>query len=319
MSSSDGSDAMDRDVLVLTGATTTGKSALSIEVARRVGAEIISMDSRQVYRGMDIGTAKLSVSERAGVPHHGLDLVDPDQRYSAGHFARDAWRWIAGIRRRGRPVLLVGGTGFFLRALTHPFFREPELPEDRRLALARYLAHVPEENLQRWAASLETEGQLPIDRQRLSRIIEVGTLSGYSLGWWHRNAPPVHRPLDAPIVVLEMPRPLLRERIDNRALDMVRHGLLDEVRGLRDSGCDRTAPAMNATGYREMIDHLENRVTLENAIASMQLATRHYARRQTTWFRHQLPSGAVRLDGTRPLDELADTVERVFTGEEVTV
>ncbi|HWV57224.1 MAG TPA: isopentenyl transferase family protein, partial [Longimicrobiales bacterium] len=114
--------------LVITGATATGKTNLAIHVAEAIGGEIISMDSRQVYRGMDIGTAKPTPEQRARVPHHGLDLVDPSERYSAGRFSADARRWIAEIRGRGHVPILVGGTGFFLRALTHPLFREPELP-----------------------------------------------------------------------------------------------------------------------------------------------------------------------------------------------
>src|SRR5690606_20214232 len=146
---------MSAEALVITGPTATGKTALSIEVAAALDGEIISMDSRQVYRGMDIGTAKPTPSQRARVPHHGLDIVDPDQRYSAGRFAADARRWIAEIRARGRVPLLVGGTGFFLRALTHPLFTEPEMPEPVRGRLHRYLRALPEGELRRWLARLD--------------------------------------------------------------------------------------------------------------------------------------------------------------------
>src|SRR5690606_7547206 len=119
-------------------------TAVSLAVAEAIGGEIICMDSRQVYRGMDIGTAKPTLEERARVPHHGFDLVEPSERYSAGRFARDARRWIAEIRGRGRVPVLVGGTGFFLRALTHPMFEEPELPAERRRRLQRYLDRLPD-------------------------------------------------------------------------------------------------------------------------------------------------------------------------------
>jgi len=310
---------MDRDVLVLTGATATGKSALSLEVARRTGAEIISMDSRQVYRGMDIGTAKLLATERAGVPHHGIDLVEASERYSAGRYARDAWQYIDDIRSRAKPILLVGGTGFFLRALTHPLFREPELPASRRASLEGYLQQQPEERLRLWAALLEGSASVPGDRQRLARIIEVGTLSGHSLGWWHLNAPPAHTPLDARVVVLELPRAVLYERIDARVLDMVQHGLVDEVRALRAAGFGEADPGMNATGYREVLAHLERHMTLADAITLTQAATRRYARRQLTWFRHQLPEGAVHLDARTPADELATRIVQTLMWEEVAV
>jgi tRNA dimethylallyltransferase len=310
---------MDKDVLVLTGATSTGKSALALEVARRTGAEIISVDSRQVYRAMDIGTAKLTPAERAGIPHHGLDLVAPNERYSAGRFARDTWRFIADIRSRGRPILLVGGTGFFLRALTHPFFGEPELPASARASLERYLDNLPEERLRFWAAELEGTSSVPGDRQRLTRIVEVATLSGHSLGWWHRNAPPVHTPLEARVVVLELPRAVLYQRIEARVLEMVRQGLVEEVRALRAAGYGTADPGMNATGYREVLAYIEGHSTLAQAISLTQAATRRYARRQLTWFRHQLPDGAIHLDARTPTDELATCIVRTLMWEEVAV
>ena len=126
---------MTPDALVITGATATGKTALAIEVAERLRAEVVSMDSRQVYRGMDIGTAKPSLAERHGIAHHGFDLVDPHERYSAGRFARESRAWLTDIVSRGKVPILAGGTGFFLRALTDPLFREPAMDVERREAL----------------------------------------------------------------------------------------------------------------------------------------------------------------------------------------
>ncbi|MBI4545854.1 MAG: hypothetical protein HY703_11710, partial [Gemmatimonadetes bacterium] len=144
-----------QDALVITGPTATGKTTLALEVAERLGGEIISMDSRQVYRGLDIGTAKPTLAQRARVPHHGLDLVDPNERYSAGRFAREARCWMAGIRARSRVPLLVGGTGFFLRALTHPLFREPPMPPERRERFKRYVARHGMDELRRWLGALD--------------------------------------------------------------------------------------------------------------------------------------------------------------------
>ena len=282
-------------ILVITGATATGKSALAMEVARRTGAEIISMDSRQVYRGMDIGTAKPDAADRAAVPHHGLDVVDPDERYSAGRFARDARRWLDDVAGRGRPALLVGGTGFFLRALTHPLFREPDIDLVRAEELKRYLDTLSGERLRAWAASLEGDVALPSDRQRLARRIEVATLTGRTLDWWHENAAPAAQPLAAPIVVLERPRDELFARIDARVSDMVRAGLVAEVRTLKEAGYGPGDPDMNATGYPEMLAHITAEIDLDEAVERTRAATRRYARRQETWFRHQLPPGAVRV------------------------
>lgn len=297
------------DTLVLTGATASGKSALALEVARRTGAEIISMDSRQVYRGLDIGTAKPTAAERAAVSHHGVDVVDPDVRYSAGRFARDAHRWLREIRARGHPALIVGGTGFFLRALTHPLFREPEIDRQRARALERHLDTLSGERLREWAASLGGGDTAPSDRQRLLRWIEVAVLTGRTLEWWHRHAAPAEPPLAAPIVVIERPRDELYARIDERVSAMLDAGLVDEVRALRAAGWSAADPGMNATGYAEILAHLDGALSLEEAAERIRAATRRYARRQETWFRHQLPEHAVRM---RIDDDRDAMVERLI-------
>lgn len=303
---------MARDALVVTGPTASGKSAVALEVACRLDAEIISMDSRQVYRGLDIGTAKATAAERARVPHHGLDLVEPDQRYSAGQFARDARRWIAQVRGRGRVPVVVGGTGFFLRALTTPLFAEPPLDAVRREALKRWLRELPRETLERWVAALEPGGpggHGPAgDRQRLARRLEVVLLTGRPLDWWHRHAPPVAPALQAAVFVLELPRDELYRRIDRRVEAMVAAGLLEEVRGLVRQGHDAGAPGMNATGYIELVRHLAGEGTLAEAIGLIQNHTRSFARRQATWFRHQLPADAIRLDARADAAVLADRI-----------
>lgn len=310
---------MARDALVITGPTASGKTALSIEVARRIGAEIISMDSRQVYRGMDIGTAKVTPEERGEIPHFGLDLVDPDERYSAGRFAHDAHRWIREIRGRGHVPLLVGGTGFFLRALTDPLFQEPDLPVERRERLKKYLDSQSDETLMRWLEILDPESAATLraqgGRQRIARALEVALLTGRTLPWWQRHAPPQMMPIHPLVFVLDLPREQLYQRINARVHDMIDAGLVDEVRGLLERGYDLGDPGMNATGYVEMIPYLRGEYSLDDAIDAIQRATRRYARRQLTWFRHQLPPDAVWLDATRPRHELADTIAEMWKKE----
>lgn len=297
--------------LALTGPTTSGKTALSLEVARRLDGEIVSMDSRQVYRGMDVGTAKVTAEERAAVPHHGLDLVEPDERYSAGRFARDARRWFEEIRRRGRVPILVGGTGFFLRALLRPIFVEPPMDEKRRDALRLWLSDLPTARMAAWVRRLDPErAELAVEggRQRMSRTLEVALLSGRPLSAWHREAPPDGAPLRAVVVLLEVPRAELDRRIEERARRMMREGLLEEVRGLRERGYGDGAPGMTGTGYREAAACLDGRATPDETVAEIARGTRRYARRQLTWFRNQLPADTVRVDATEPLGAQVDRV-----------
>ncbi len=299
-------------VLAVVGTTASGKTALSIPLAEALAGEIISMDSRQVYRGMDIGTDKVTREERARVPHHGLDLVEPRERYSAGRFARDARRWVHEIRARGHLPLLVGGTGFFLKALLEPVFREPPLDPARRDALRTVLSRLPAEESARWVRRLDPErAELALagGTQRTARTLEVALLTGRSLSWWHAHAPPDAPPVPARVVRLVLPREESVRRIDARVIRMFDRGLLAEVDRLLRAGADPGDPGMTGTGYREAADVLLGRATLEEAILGTQRVTRAYARRQETWFRHQLPPGALELDALLPV---AEQVERVL-------
>jgi tRNA dimethylallyltransferase len=304
------------DALVITGPTASGKTALSIDVARRLAGEIISMDSRQVYRGMDIGTAKPTAHERALVPHHGIDLLLPTERYSAGRFARDARAFVQEIEARAHVPILVGGTGFFLRALTHPMFHEPALDPVRREALKKYLATFSREELLRWLRALDETSARRLHsaggRQRLARAVEVALLSGRTLTAWYEHQQP-DPALDLLIVTLEVPREVLYQRINARVEQMLAAGLVQEVEALVNAGYDERAPGMNATGYIELLPYLRGETTLQAAADTIRANTRGYARRQQTWFRHQLPPQAIRLDATRPREELVDEIAGEWT------
>lgn len=292
--------------LVITGPTASGKSALAMAVAERLDGEIISMDSRQVYRGLDIGTAKPSEEDRARIPHHGIDIIDPTGRYSAGQFARDARGWIRDIRERGRTPIIVGGTLFFLRALQQPLFDEPPMDDGVRERLRAILAGWPAERVKRWAGAV-TPGELPVDPQRLARLIEVATLTGRPLAWWHA-ASPASPGTDTMTFVMTLDRTALYRRIDSRVNDMVARGLVKEVAGLVAQGYGREHPGMKTTGYLELIPHVQGEVSLNDAVTAIQAATRQYARRQLTWLRTQLADDVTELDASRPVDALADEV-----------
>jgi tRNA dimethylallyltransferase len=296
--------------VAITGATASGKTDLSLAIAGLLPVEIVSMDSRQVYRGMDIGTDKVDPRGRRAVPHHGLDLVEPDERYSAGRFARDVRRWIAEIESRGALPLLVGGTGFFLRAVMEPIFREPELDRVRLEALRAWLGTRSTEELAGMVRRLDPErAELAVEGgpQRMGRAIEVALLSGVPLSVWHRESPPDGEGVSGVVLVLDLPREEMDRRIDDRVGRMVERGLVDEVRGLLDAGYTDDAPGMTGTGYREIAAFLRGEATLEEAMDEIRRQTRRYARRQVTWFRHQLPESAVRIDATLPVAEQVAT------------
>ena len=209
------------------------------------------MDSRQIYRGMDIGTDKVSTAHRGRVPHHGLDVLDPDEFYSAGQFGRDARRWIEEITGRGRVPLLVGGTGLFLRSLTHPIFEQPKIDAARLETLRGFMAKQPRSELDRWVGALDS-GRADLAReggpQRLGRTIEVALLTGRPLSWWHSQGSPDDEPLDGLIVVLDRDREELDRRIDARVARMVADGLVEEVKGLLEKGYGPEDPGMTGTG-----------------------------------------------------------------------
>lgn len=305
------------DALAVVGPTASGKTALSIEVARRVDGEVISMDSRSVFRGMDIGTAKPTPREQGGIPHWGIDLAEPSERFNAARWADYARAKIAEIRARGRVPMLVGGTGFFLRALTHPIFQEPELDADRRKGLHAWMDTQSDEELHRWVAALDPASGEKLrgwgGRQRLMRALEVPLLTGRTLPWWHRNSPPAEPPVPVLPFVLDVPKERLYPAIDRRVTEMVEGGLLDEVRALA-AKYGESAPGLNAHAYVELFPYFRGERTLDEALELARKNTRDYTRRQLTWFRKQLPDGAVWLDASRPRAELADEIVAAWRG-----
>ncbi|NIR45585.1 MAG: tRNA (adenosine(37)-N6)-dimethylallyltransferase MiaA [Gemmatimonadetes bacterium] len=302
--------------LVITGPTGSGKSDLAVAVAEAIGGAIISADSRQIYRDMEIGTASPSPRQRARVPHFGLDLLAPTESYSAGRFARDAWSWIEEIEESGAVPIIAGGTGFFIRALLDPLGPEPRVDRERRAELRHYLAGLAPDELERWLVRLDPEraSQLAGEGggQRLGRSLEVTLLSGRPHSSWLERPPPTAR-LEARVFCLELPREALYRRLDARFDRMLAEGLLDEVRRLVER-YGPEAPGLDSVGYAELVRHLRGACSLEEAIEEAKRKTRRLAKRQLTWFRHQLPEGTVRLDATHPAEELVAQVVGAWRG-----
>lgn len=285
------------EVRVITGPTAAGKSALALALARRFEGSIISADSRQIYRGFDIGTAKPTAVERDAVPHHGIDVADPDERFSAAAWAVGATRWIDEIRACGREPLVVGGTGFYLRALFTPLFVEPPLDPARRKSLQAALHLMATPELRRWCDALDP-ARASLGRAQLLRAIEVALLAGQRLSDLHRREARPPR-WHARYLVVD-PGGDLPRRIEERVDAMVAQGWLGEVRTLVDRVA-ASAPAWNAAGYRAMRELALGHCTPAAARQRVVIETRQYAKRQRTWFRHQLAGAEVtRLDPARP-------------------
>lgn len=293
-------------ILVIAGPTAVGKTAVATALASLENIEIVSADSRQVYRGLDIGTAKPTQRERSAAPYHGLDLIAPAERYSAGRFARDAEQWIRDIRARGRLPVVVGGTGFYLRALFEGLFDEPDLDEPRRERLRAALGTLAADERERWAKRLDP-GFGGGGSQRALRALEVALLSGAPLSELQKSeAPaPAFHPWTAR---LELPREVLRARIAERAQAMIAAGLVDEVRAMLASGVSPDAPGLTGVGYAEAVQHLGGRLTTAQLGEAITTATRQYAKRQETWFRRQLTGPVLVLDASREPGALAREV-----------
>jgi tRNA dimethylallyltransferase len=286
-------DLGDGSVRVICGPTAAGKSAIAIELAERFAAGIISADSRQVYCGFDVGTAKASATERERVPHFGIDILNPEERFSAASWAHRAEGWIANCRVAGRVPLIVGGTGFYLRALFDSLFIEPTLDAQRRARLAEFLDTLSMADLRRWCATLD-RGRAGLGRAQLLRSLEIAMLTGVRLSDWHRSAP--RSPRLRPRYLLVDPGGALGGRIAARVDAMFCAGWVDEARSLAVS-VPANAPAWNATGYAAVRLVADGVLGAADARTRVVIATRQYAKRQRTWFRHQLPTGRVtRID-----------------------
>lgn len=274
-------------IIALVGPTGAGKTELGIDLALRFDAEVVNADSRQVYRRLDIGSAKPTCAQRAAVAHHLIDVVEPDAIFDCAHFRRLAIEAIADITSRGKRVLVVGGTGLYIKVLVHGLFDGP----GRDAALrTRFLdeERVAPGSLHRRLSTIDPTAAArlhPHDRIRLVRALEVYEHTGRSISAWQSEHGFAGGDVNALVLALWLPRPALYARIDARCHSMVRDGLVDEVRRLYASGLGPTLPALRSPGYREMGEHVRGVCDLPTAVARMAQATRRLAKRQLTWFR----------------------------------
>ena len=287
------------NALILTGATACGKTALALDLAERLGGEIVALDSMTVYRGMDIGTAKPTAAERARVPHHVIDVLDPWESLSVAWWLEKAGAVCRDITARGKRPLFVGGTPFYLKALLHGLFPGPPGDEELRRALEAEAAASGVYVLHARLAEIDTRTAArlhPNDLRRVVRALEVHALTGKPISEWQGTwdtpafaADPsaVPPPISIPAVVLELPREELYTRINERVERMVAAGWLDEVRRLLSLTHPLSREARQALGYRELLAYLDGTGPgWEETVELIRTHTRHFAKRQLTWFRH---------------------------------
>jgi tRNA dimethylallyltransferase len=304
-------DSSDTPIRVICGPTAGGKTSTAVSFVRVADISVVSADSRQLYRGFDVGTAKPTARDQLAAPHLGVDVLDPTERASAAWWADQADRWIDEVVAQGRTPVVVGGTGLYLRALFGTLFEEPPMDADDRTAIQASLADHSTEELRRWVTELDPV-RAHLGRTQLLRAIEVALLTGRRVSDLHRENAKAPRRRARYLVV--DPGPLLAQFIDWRTNTMIGSGWPDEVRHLmRDVPED--APAWNASGYRTVREAVEGRLTWAEAQARVVIETRQYAKRQRTWFRHQLAGE----DVTRLNPQDPDYSERVmawWNGEE---
>jgi tRNA dimethylallyltransferase len=281
--------------LILTGPTGSGKSRLALDLAERLGAEIVSMDSMALYRGMDIGTAKPSAADRARVPHHLFDVLDPWESASVAWWLGRAAECCRDIVSRGRRPLLVGGTPLYLKALLYGLFEGPSADEEVRRRLTAEAERDGPQALHARLAQVDPASAArlhPNDLRRVIRALEVWELTGRPISaWqtqWSAERPDVPRSAhSAPRCLwLDLPRDVLYRRIDARVDHMIAEGLVEEVRALRRLERPLSREAAQALGYKEMFDHLDGRADLAETVQRIQMRSRNLAKRQLTWFRH---------------------------------
>lgn len=282
---------MKQPLIVLTGPTAVGKTSLSISLAKAVNGEIISADSMQVYKKMDIGSAKIRPEEMQGIPHYLVDVLEPEEEFHIVKFQQMAKKAMEDIYSRGKIPILVGGTGFYIQAVTKDIdFTEAQQENDYRKELEALAEEKGGKHLHEMLRKVDPVSADAIHAHNVKRVIRA-------LEFYHQNGSPIsahneeqkqhESPYNLAYFVLNMPRELLYERIDLRVDQMMKEGLLEEVARLKEEGCHRGMVSMQGLGYKEILAYLDGEYPLEEAVRVLKRDTRHFAKRQLTWFRRE--------------------------------
>ncbi len=297
-------------LVVILGPTAVGKTALAVDLAERLDAEIVSADSRLFYRGMDIGTAKPTLAERRGIPHHLIDIAAPDETWSLALFQRAAREAISGIQSRDKLPILVGGTGQYVKAVTEEW-RLPGQPPDLalRLALEKWAVEISPQGLHARLATIDPQAAEVIEPRNLRRTIRALEVIFHSGRLFSQQRQKQPSPYERIQIGLYRPREELYARIDARTDAMLRDGLVDEVSGLLAKGYPPDLPSLSAIGYREVISYLRGEYSLDEAVVLIKRATRQFVRRQANWFKPNDPSIHWFRAGEDHLDAIVELVQ----------
>lgn len=303
--------------VIITGATATGKSAAAVELAKRIGGEIVSADSMQVYRGMDIGTFKITGKEMSGIPHHMIDIIDPGSPYSAAQYKAQAEKVLDGIKARGRVPILAGGTGLYIHAIIRGIMKAEEPSEGLKASIRRELAEKGLSSLALTLKEKDPEGAASMDlknSRRVVRALELIEANGAALSVLKARTAETRYRDDYRMFVLELKRSELYRRIDARTGEMIKKGLINEVKSLINKGVNTGNAAVQAIGYGEIMDYLELMLRggpgdIDGVAAEIKQATRNFAKRQVTWFKKYREAERVDVTGMEPA-QIAEAISQ---------
>lgn len=280
-----------KPLVILTGPTAVGKTKTSIELAKRIGGEIISADSMQVYKGMDIGSAKIREEEMEGIPHYLIDVLEPKEPFHVVYFQKLAKEAMETIWKKGKIPILVGGTGFYIQAVLYDIdFTKEDTDTAYRAALEREAEEKGNEALHERLKAVDEEAaaQIPFNnRKRVIRALEYYHLTGRKISEHNQEQRQKESPYAFCYFVLTDDRPKIYERIDNRVHTMLKQGLVEEVKALKAQGLTKEMVSMQGLGYKEILAFLEGEISMEEAVYRIKRDTRHFAKRQMTWFRRE--------------------------------
>jgi tRNA dimethylallyltransferase len=300
-------------VLAIVGPTASGKTPVSLLLAERLNGEIVSADSRQIYKYLDIGTAKPTPADRARVKHHFIDILEPGEEYSAGQFGQEARRVIERMFQRGKLPILVGGSGLYVKAVVDGLFEGPGRDPDVRSRLSEQMGREGVGSLLEALRKVDPSAvanMTEVKPRRLIRALEVYAITGKPISEFHAEQETKPK-FKAVQVGLDWKRAELYDRINERVDRMIAGGLVDEVKRLRARGYNRHLNALNTVGYKEVFDYLEGSCSLEDAVRLIKQNTRRYAKRQLTWFRADRRIRWVSMSAAS-LSEVAKEIEKIF-------